>query len=233
MTALIDSISNKFYLTFVVQNRYIFFTEGLMVTLILTLGSFVFGTLFGFVMSGCKYSKHKFWRRFAKIVNGLLVQIPTVVILLLCAYVVFAESSLSNLWIAIIALSLKTGAYMTDIFYSAVASVIDGEIEAARSLGLSRRKAFWSIVFPQAFRNALPVYKNQFVTTLQETSIVGYIALQDLTRASDIVTSRTLDAMFGLIAISIAYLLIGAIGTSLLSLLGREKHLGGDANDKN
>ena len=71
----------------------------------------------------------------------------------------------------------------------------------------------------------LPVYKNQFIITMQETSIVGYLAIMDLTRASDIITSRTLNALFGLIVISILYLLLGWIGGKCLDLLSHKKHL--------
>lgn len=93
---------------------------------------------------------------------------------------------------------------------------------------MSKLQCFIHVVFPQAVANAMPVYKNRFVITLQETSIVGYLAIQDLTRASNIVTSRTLDAFFGLIVISLLYLIIGWITGGLLDLISHKKHLGGE-----
>ena len=110
---------------------------------------------------------------------------------------------------------------------SALMTVSIGEIEAARTLGMNKRKTFFHVIFPQALTTALPLFKNQFISTLQETSIVGYLAIMDLTRASSIITSRTLDAFFGLICVSIMYLVIGYAGRSLLGLLGKRKHIGG------
>lgn len=233
MNSLIETISSKFYLTFVYEDRWEFFLDGLIMTIILTLGAFILGTLFGIIMCALKLSKLKWLKKLGNLINSLLIEIPTTVILLIFAYLIFANSSLSSTIIAIIALCMKEGAYMTDIFYTAINNVEKGESEAARSLGLSKTQTFFHITLPQAIKTAMPVYKNQFVTTLQETSVVGYIAIQDLTRASNIVTSRTLDAMFGLIAISIIYLLIGYIATSLLSLFEKEHHLGGGSvNDR-
>ena len=143
-------------------------------------------------------------------------------------YIILGSAPLSVVVIVILGLTLKAGAYLADIFYSAVTSVDKGEIEAAHTLGLSNFKTFRYITLPQSISSALPIYKNQFIITLQETAIVGYLAIVDLTRASDIVSARTLNAMFGLIVISVLYLLIGWAGNSLLSLLGHQKHLGGE-----
>ena len=147
---------------------------------------------------------------------------------MLFVYILFGETSLSVTIVVLFGLTLKAGAYLSDIFYTAVTAVNTGEVEAAHTLGLSRVQVFRYITLPQAISTALPVYKNQFVITLQETSVVGYLAIMDLTRASEVVTSRTYDALFGLIFVSVLYLLVGYLGNMLLNLLGKKKHLGGE-----
>lgn len=114
---------------------------------------------------------------------------------------------------------------MSDIFYTSVNTVNKGEIEAARTLGMNRYQAFFNVMLPQAIDNVLPVYKNQFVSTLQETSVVGYIAIMDLTRASDIVSSRTFDAMFALITVTLIYLVIGWSVSVLIGVLMKRKRV--------
>lgn len=223
----LNSFLDKFYLTFVYEDRWMFFLDGFLMTLLLTVSSFLLGTAFGALFCAMKLSKHKLLRTTSGFITKLLVQLPTMVLLMLFVYIVFGSTSLSVVLIVIIGLMLKAASYMSDIFCSAITSVAQGEVEAAHTLGMTGFQVFRWITLPQAISSALPVYKNQFVITMQETSIVGYLAIMDLTRASDIVTARTLDALFGLISISILYLLIGWLGTTLLNTLGHRKHLGG------
>ena len=223
-----DSFINRIYLSFIFEDRWQFFLEGLGITLLLTVGSFVIGSLFGAAFCALKTSRHAFVRKVTNAFISFMVKLPTLVLLMLFVYIFFGDTSLSVTIVVLFGLTLKAGAYLSEIFYTAVTAVNSGEVEAAHTLGLSRVQVFRYITLPQAIYTALPLYKNQFVITLQETSVVGYLAIMDLTRASEVVTSRTYDALFGLIFVSVLYLLIGYIGNLLLSLLGREKHLGGD-----
>ena len=224
-----ENLMNRRYLSFILQDRWKFFVEGLGITLLLTAGSFILGTLFGAAFCALKISRHAFIRKVTNAFISFLVQLPTLVLLMLFVYIIFGDTSLSVTIVVMFGLTLKAGAYLSDIFYTAVTAVNSGEIEAANTLGLSRLQVFRYITLPQAISTALPIYKNQFVITLQETSVVGYLAIMDLTRASEVVTSRTYDALFGLIFVSILYLLIGYLGNMLLSLLGKEKHIGGES----
>lgn len=219
------TLFERFYITFIYQNRYQFFLDGFSMTLLLTLSTFVLGTLLGALFCFVRFSKSKVIRKVVDILVGFFVELPTLVWLLICAYVIFVNTNLSVVIIVILGLTLKAASYMCDIFYTAVNAVNDGEAEAARTLGMTKYQAFLKVTLPQAVKNALPIYKNQFIITMQETSIVGYLAIQDLTRASSIVTSRTLDALFGVIVVALIYILIGYVFTSLLNLLGHEKHL--------
>ena len=220
-------MAERFYVTFIYEDRYLYFVRGLKTTVALTIGSFILGTLLAIVLCALKRSKSKAVARTTNVVCNFFIQIPTMVLLMLFVYIVFGSSTLNILITVIIALTIKAAAFLSDIFYSSVETVDPGEIEAARTLGLTRRQALFSIVLPQTVTAALPLFKNQFVVTLQETSVVGYLAIMDLTRASSIITARTLDALFGLICVSVIYLLVGYIGQALIGLLGRRKHIGG------
>ena len=224
-----EDLLNRIYLSFIFQERWKFFVEGLGITLLLTAGSFIIGSLLGAAFCALKISRHGIVRKVTNAFISFLVQLPTLVLLMLFVYILFGETSLSVTIVVLFGLTLKAGAYLSDIFYTAVTAVNTGEVEAAHTLGLSRVQIFRYITLPQAISTALPVYKNQFVITLQETSVVGYLAIMDLTRASEVVTSRTYDALFGLVFVSVLYLLIGYLGNLMLSLLGREKHLGGNS----
>ena len=217
----------NFYMSFVYDDRYLYFVKGLETTLILTLGSFLFGILLAFGLCALKRSNNKVVRNIVNIICGFFVQIPSMVLLMIFVYIIFGTSGLNIIITVVIALAIKAAAFLSEIFYTAIESVSVGEVEAARTLGMNKQKAFFHIVFPQALTTALPLFKNQFISTLQETSIVGYLAIMDLTRAANIVTSRTLDAFFGLVCVSVIYLAIGYLGRFLLGLLGRRKHIGG------
>lgn len=228
MDTFLEDLFSLLYVTFIYEDRWKFFLEGFGMTLLLTLSAFILGSLFGALLCALKLSRRRWIQKISSVFVSLLVQLPTLVLLMIFVYIIFGSVPLSVVVIVIMGLTLKAGAYLADIFYSAVTSVEKGEIEAAHTLGMSKFQTFRYITLPQAISSALPIYKNQFIITLQETAIVGYLAIVDLTRASDIVSARTLNAMFGLLVISVLYLLIGWAGNSLLSLLGYQKHLGGE-----
>lgn len=228
MDTFLEDLFSLLYVTFIYEDRWKFFLEGFGMTLLLTLSAFILGSLFGALLCALKLSRRRWIQKISSVFVSLLVQLPTLVLLMIFVYIIFGSVPLSVVVIVIMGLTLKAGAYLADIFYSAVTSVEKGEIEAAHTLGMSKFQTFRYITLPQAISSALPIYKNQFIITLQETAIVGYLAIVDLTRASDIVSARTLNAMFGLLVISVLYLLIGWAGNSLLSLLGHQKHLRGE-----
>lgn len=140
------------------------------------------------------------------------------VLLMIMAYIVFGKSSLPLMLIAVIGLTLKAGSYLSEIFNTALNTVQPGEVEAARTLGMNKWQAFSKVVLPQTVTSAMPLYINQFVMSMQETSVVGYLAIIDLTKASSIVTSRTMDAFFGLIFITLIYFGIGLIAKQFVKL---------------
>lgn len=197
--------------TFIIQNRYLFFVEGLKTTLLLTFASFFFGTVVGVLLCAGARSKNRFFQKLTSLLRGLFINMPTLVLLMILVYVVFGRSAVPILVVVSIGLMMKSGAYLSEIFESALSTVATGEIEAARTLGMSKWQAFRYVVLPQTVKAALPLYENQFIVSMQETSVVGYLAIVDLTRASSIISSRTLDAFFGLITVSILYFIIGRV----------------------
>jgi len=221
-----EDLIYRFYVTFIYEDRWLFFVNGLLMTLVLTLASFLLGSLIGAIFCSIRLKDNKVVNKIMGAINGFLVQIPTLVLLMIFLYVVFNGLGISTVVICIAGLTLKNAAYLSDIFVSAITSVNEGEIEAARALGMSKVQAFLKITLPQAVSNAISIYQNQFVVCLQETSIVGSLAVEELTKASSVVTSRTLDAMFGLICVSLIYISVGAIGTWLIGLINKQKHLG-------
>ena len=214
--------------TFVLEDRYLYFLNGLGITLLLTFSSFLLGTALGVAICSGMRSGNTAVRRVAGIIKSFFVQLPTMVLLMIMVYVIFGRSALPILVIVIVGLTLKAASYLAEIFDAALSTVQPGEIEAARTLGMTRWQAFRYVALPQTVAAALPLYQNQFVATMQETSVVGYLAVIDLTRASSIVSSRTLDAFVGLAVVTILYFVIGAVFKQLLRLLTARRHQGGE-----
>ena len=128
--------------------------------------------------------------------------------LLIIYYVKSSSVHIDKLIVAILAFGINSGAYVAEIFRSGIMSIDNGQFEAARSLGLSYKTTMISVILPQAFKNVLPALANEFIVLLKETSISGYIGLNDLTRGGDIIRSITYDPMLPLIGVAIIYLVM-------------------------
>ena len=138
-------------------------------------------------------------------------------------YVVFAGSGLSGSLVAIVTFALCFASSAGSIFDTSISSVPRGQTEAGLSLGFTPLKTFAGIVFPQAMKKGLPLYAGECVSLLKNTSIVGYIAVQDLTRASDLIRSRTFDALIPLIVVTVLYFVLAWLIRRLLTLFLRKK----------
>lgn len=211
------------YSTFIIEDRYQFFLHGLGSTLVLTFASFILGIFFAVLICAAQRSGKPALRNTADALSRFLVEIPTVVLLMVFVYVIFGSSALPLMLIVIAGLTLKAGAYLSAIFNSALDTVAPGELEAARTLGMNRFEAFRYVELPQAAAAALPLCQNQFIATMQESSVVGYLAVMDMTRAASIVASRTMNAIFGLVVVAVAYLLIGAVVKALMTKLIKKR----------
>ena len=203
----LDGIKDSFYKTFVKEDRWKLFAQGIGTTLLITVCSVVFGTIFGFATyMGCRHGNplaNKAMNAFGGFIHG----IPTVVFLMILSFVIFANSSHITA-ISILGFTLIFGCSMFDMLKVGNNAVHRGQAEAAKALGYSDTQSFFRILLPQAAQHFLPIYKNDVISLIKETSVVGYIAVMDLTKMGDLVRSRTYQAFFSLIAVAIVYFIL-------------------------
>jgi polar amino acid transport system substrate-binding protein len=206
-----ESLKKSFTQNLLTENRWKLIVDGLAISLIITVFAFLLATILGFGVCGLRMSKNSILSSAGKLYISVLRGTPVLVLLMITFYIIFAKSSLSGTVVAIIAFGLNGAAFVGEIFRSAVLTIDKGQIEAARSMGFSKIGAFFTVTLPQAARVALPVYKSEFISMFKMTSIVGYVAIIDLTKAGDIIRSRTYDAFFPLIFVALVYMLTASL----------------------
>lgn len=202
------SVSESFYNNLILENRYKLIIDGLKLTLLISILSAILGTILGGLVCYMRMSKNKLLLGFAKGYISLLRGTPVLVLLMIIFYVVFASVNISPVIAAIVAFALNFAAYVSEMFRTSIQGVDKGQAEAGVAGGFTKVETFIYIILPQALRQVLPVYKGEFISLLKMTSIVGYIAVQDITRASDIIRSRTFDAFFPLLMAAAIYLVL-------------------------
>ena len=203
------------------EQRYLLLLDGLRTTVLIALLSTLFGTLLGAVVCALRMSEHRLLSRVAMGYIAVLRGTPVVVLLMLVFYVVFASVNISPVVVAVLAFGMNFAAYVAEIFRTGIEGIDRGQTEAGLSMGFTKVATFTHIVLPQTVQRVLPVYKGEFISLVKMTSIVGYIAVQDLTKASDIIRSRTFDAFFPLVLVAILYFLIAWVLTRALDALER------------
>ncbi|MRR53330.1 MAG: transporter substrate-binding domain-containing protein [Deltaproteobacteria bacterium] len=219
--SFISSIANSFHSNIIQEKRYLLLWNGLQTTVIISILATIFGTLLGSLVCFMRMSKQTLLNIPAKIYISILRGTPVLVLLMLIFYVVFASVNISPVLVAVIAFGMNFAAYSAEIFRTGIEGVDKGQSEAGISLGFTKVATFLNIVLPQTVRRILPVYKGEFISLVKMTSIVGYIAVQDLTKASDIIRSRTFDAFFPLVMVAILYFLISWVLMQFLEYLER------------
>ena len=217
----LTKVANSFYSNIIQENRYLLIWDGLKTTVIISIFATLFGTLLGALVCFMRMSKRTVLNLPARVYINILRGMPVLVLLMLIFYVVFASVDINPVLVAIIAFGMNFAAYVSEIFRSGIEGIGKGQIEAGIAMGFTKVKTFVYIVLPQTVQRILPVYKGEFISLVKMTSIVGYIAVQDLTKASDIIRSRTFDAFFPLIMVAILYFLIAWILMQGLEYLER------------
>ena len=207
-SSFLSELVNSFYRNFIQENGYLLIWDGLKTTVIISLFAMLFGTGLGAIICFMRMSKRTVLNLPAKVYINILRGIPVLVLLMLMFYVVFASIDINPVLVAIIAFGINFSAYVSEIFRIGIEGVDKGQTEAGIALGFSKLKTFRYIVFPQAVPRILPVYKDEFIALVKMTSIVGYIAVQDLTKAADIIRGSTFDAFFPLIITAILYFIL-------------------------
>ena len=216
-----SGIRESIYSNLLYEDRWMMMTDGLVNTLKVSLWSILLATLMGALLCAIRMRSRNWAKTSVKWYVELMRAIPLLVLLLLLFYVVLADVALSPLWIAIVCFTLYFSAYFCEIFRSGIEGVNRGQWEAGFALGLTPWRTFIKVILPQALKKIIPVYKGQMVTLVKSTSIIGYVAVVDLTKAGDLIRSRTFDAFFPLLLVAAVYLLLTMILGALLDLLDK------------
>ena len=211
----------KYYETIIESGYYKLLLEGFGNTLIITIGALIIGVIIGTILSVTKYfcedvpaMKPICWLcdLYITVIRG----IPVVVLLLMTFLIIFASSD-NGVLVAVITFGINSGAYMAELIRSGIQAVDAGQMEAGRSLGLSKLQTMRKIVFPQAIRYILPAIGNEMIALLEETSVAGYVAVRDLTKAGDQIRNNTYDAVNPLLTVALTYLALVVIMTAVLT----------------
>jgi len=234
MNGFFDVIREKFINDFIVQERWRFITDGLKITIQVTIMSLIVGLILGALIAVIRTAHDQlregdgkgnfllnianaFCRVYLTIIRGT----PQLVQLLIMYFIILSSPNISKITVAVATFGINSGAYVAEIFRSGIMSVDAGQMEAGRSLGLGYTDTMMQIIMPQAMKNCLPSLVNEMITLLKETSICGYIGLNELTRGGDIIRGTTFDALFPLLTVAAIYLVIVMFFTWVMSIIER------------
>ena len=207
MQDLWQNLVKQFTATFITEQRYMLFLNGLKTTLTITFCAALLGIVLGFLIAYCRTTYERTLRR------GPLLKFLN----FLCnVYLTVIRGTPTMIQVLIMYFVINSGAYVAEIFRGGIMSIDYGQMEAARSLGLNYTQATWRVILPQTIKNVFPSLGNELIVLLKETSISGYIALQDLTKAGDIVRSRTYLPFFPYISVAAIYLVLVLILEKIL-----------------
>ncbi|EGG92279.1 hypothetical protein HMPREF0491_01615 [Lachnospiraceae oral taxon 107 str. F0167] len=223
---MFEELKSQFILNFITEDRWLSLFKGLGVTLVITFFAVILGFVLGFSVAVVRniYDNTKRLKFLNFICNIYLTVIrgtPVVVQLLIIYFVIFSSMRVDKSVAAILAFGINSGAYQAEIFRSGINSVPKGQMEAGRSLGFNYAQTMIFIIMPQAIKNILPTLANEFIVLMKETSVAGYIALEDLTKAGDVIRSRTYSAMMPFLAVALLYLIMVMLFSYLVKLLER------------
>ena len=194
-----ENLKEQFILNFIKDNRWHYLSNGLKVTLVITFFAVIIGLVLGAfsAMIRSKYEhtgKLKLLNALCNIYIAVIRGTPVTIQLLIIYFVVFSGMKIDKTLVAVIAFGINSGAYQAEIFRAGIQSISRGQFEAGRSLGFNYNQTMRYIILPQAIKNVIPTLANEFIVLLKETSVAGYIALIDLTKAADIIRSKTYSA---------------------------------------
>ena len=219
ISALQSRLHASFEKTFIREERWRLILSGLGVTIGLSVLSALLGTILGALICAMRMSRKVWLEASSRIYIKVLQGTPIVMLLMILYYLIFGKSGASAFWVCVLGFSLDFSAYSSEIFRSGIESVPSGQFRAAKALGFKPVDAFLRVVLPQSMIYIVPVYMGQLISTVKLTSVAGYISVEDLTRASDIIRSRTYEAFFPLVVTAIIYFLLASLLTSLLKFI--------------
>lgn len=209
----IIGVGELVYQSLVYDNRYKFIFQGLFNTIVIAFFSVLIGVVIGIVVALIRNNydrngKMKFLNYVVKFYVDVIRGTPVILQLMIIYYVIFKSVDISVVLVGVLAFGINSGAYVSEIIRAGIQSISVGQSEAGYALGMDYKMVMRYIVLPQSIRNVLPALGNEFITLLKETSVGAYIGIIELTKASDIIASRTYDYFFPLILIAIIYLVM-------------------------
>lgn len=219
-----ENIIKALNLNLIKDDRYMYIVDGLKNTMVITIFATLLGIFLGLIVALVRttYDNTKKLKVLNAICNLYITVIrgtPVVIQLMILFFCIFTSRDVSGVMIAIIGFGINSGAYVAEVFRSGLMSIDHGQMEAGRSLGLSYLDTMKYIIIPQAFKVVLPTLGNEFIVLIKETSVAGYVAVQDLTKGGDIIRSRTYDAWTPLLIVAGIYLLLTCIFSALVKKL--------------
>ncbi|MBR6245772.1 MAG: ABC transporter substrate-binding protein/permease [Bacteroidales bacterium] len=216
-------IGNSLEKNLVKENRWKLITSGLWETVKITVFAILLGAILGIGLCAMARSRRRWMRSAASAYNWFMAGIPMLVLLLILFYVVFAGSGLNSTAVAVVAFALNFASGASSAYGTSLDAVSHGQTEAGLALGFTRLQTFFHIVLPQAAKTGMPLFRSQCIALLKGTSIVGYIAIQDLTRAGDIIRGRTFDALVPLLVVTVIYFVLAWLLGLAVKLLATPK----------
>ena len=219
-----NQIIKSIQLNLIKDNRYMYIVDGLKNTMIITIFATLLGIFLGLIVALVRttYDNTKKLKVLNAICNVYITVIrgtPVVIQLMILFFCIFTSRDVSGVMIAIIGFGVNSGAYVAEVFRSGLMSIDYGQMEAGRSLGLSYLDTMKYVIIPQAFKVVLPTLGNEFIVLIKETSVAGYVAVQDLTKGGDIIRSRTYDAWTPLLIVAGIYLLLTCVFSAFVKKL--------------
>ena len=221
LVAFARSLKESFVRTFVTEDRWKMLASGFGITLLITFLAVFLGTVLAFPVWLARTSRVDAIASAAKSYIAILQGTPVLVLLMVLFYLVFGKVDIDGIWVAVIGFALKFAAFGGEMLRSGIGSVPRGQTEAALALGYAPRRAFFRFVLPQAVRAILPVYRGEVIAVLKATSVVGYIAINDLTKASDLIRSRTYESFFPILTTAFIYFAAAWLLARFLDRVGR------------
>lgn len=209
-------MQERIYLNFIKDQRWLYLVDGLKNTLLITAFALLIGIVLGMLLAVIRTTHDKTGKlRLPDLIAKLYITVirgtPSVIQLLIFSYCIFTSRIFSGIFIGCIAFGLNSAAYVAEIIRSGIMSIPNGQMEAGRSLGFNYAETMRFIILPQALKNVLPAVFNEFIVLIKETAVIGYVAVQDLTKGGDIIRSRTYDAWTPLLTVALIYLFLTVV----------------------
>ena len=221
------NLQNSFYKTFILEDRYLYFLEGLKYTLLIAFFAILLGLFLGLLISVVRdYHKEtkrlKILSSFFEVYVYIIRGTPTLLQLMILYYVIFKTVAISPILVGMLTFGMNSAAYVAEIFRAGFDGIDVGQREACKTLNMSYLQMMRYVVFPQALKNIFPALGNEMITLVKETSIAGYVGIVELIKAADIISSRTYDYFFPLIISACIYLLLTFILSKIMKYLERK-----------